>query len=56
MEFYLGLLKVTLFRFNNSVCRSICLGYARNLAKKKGNFQKLALAIEEGGFKVNKIK
>ncbi|CAB5395385.1 unnamed protein product, partial [Rhizophagus irregularis] len=34
------------------VCRSICLGYARKLTKKKSNFQKLALAIEEGGFKI----
>ncbi len=37
----------------NSVCRSICLSCARKLAKKQSNFQKLALAIEEDGFKVN---
>ncbi|RGB29926.1 snare associated Golgi protein [Rhizophagus diaphanus] len=38
--------------FSFFVCRSICLGYARKLTKKKSNFQKLALAIEEGGFKI----
>lgn len=50
----LVLFQVNIIRLNNSICRSICLGYARKLTKKKSNFQKLALAIEEGGFKVVK--
>ncbi|CAI2192168.1 5120_t:CDS:2, partial [Funneliformis geosporum] len=38
--------------FSFYLCRTICLGYARKLAKKQSNFQKLSLAIEEGGFKI----
>ncbi|CAG8508615.1 5551_t:CDS:2 [Funneliformis mosseae] len=34
------------------LCRTICLGYARKLSKKQSNFQKLSLAIEEGGLKI----
>ncbi|CAH1763006.1 4788_t:CDS:2, partial [Entrophospora sp. SA101] len=32
------------------ICRLLCLGRATKMAEKQGNFYKLSLAIEEGGF------